>query len=280
MIDGAHVENGAMTAAPSTSSVAANGLVQNSLLIHTALKVGGSGIRPKGGSKDIVIRANRVELPVATGRAIQAGGSPTPSFSASPRATRTTRRIASRWKATSLSAAARFSWVNIDGGIVHHNLVQGPAPWVMRILNENEGSADRRHQERSVPRQRDRLRDRRRVQLSRQRRRRHRARDIPVRAQPLAEPRRPDARRLATEAAGRGERRRLRRGAEERADRVQVWEFRGASGSSTRPPRSAASGARPADFKRCRGRGGALLPARRAPDWRRHGPPRSYPAKA
>jgi hypothetical protein len=30
--------------------------------------------------------------------------------------------------------------VNIDGGLVHHNLVQGPAPWVMRILNENPGT--------------------------------------------------------------------------------------------------------------------------------------------
>ena len=40
-----------------------------------------------------------------------------------------------------VGGGAAFSWVNIDGGIVHHNLVQGPAPWVMRILNENEGSA-------------------------------------------------------------------------------------------------------------------------------------------
>ena len=40
-----------------------------------------------------------------------------------------------------IGGGAAFSWVNIDGGIVHHNLVQGPAPWVMRILNENEGSA-------------------------------------------------------------------------------------------------------------------------------------------
>jgi hypothetical protein len=31
--------------------------------------------------------------------------------------------------------------VNIDGGIFHHNVVNRPFRWVMRILNENQGSA-------------------------------------------------------------------------------------------------------------------------------------------
>jgi hypothetical protein len=34
-----------------------------------------------------------------------------------------------------------FSWVNIDGGVFHHNVVHRPGNWVARILNENQASA-------------------------------------------------------------------------------------------------------------------------------------------
>ena len=142
LIDGARIENWGDDGSAIDFVGCRNGLVQNSLLTHSALKVGGSGIRPKGGSKNIVIRANRVELPVATGRAIQAGGSTDAEFF----------RFAEGDKGYEadditiegnvvVGGGAAFSWVNIDGGIVHHNLVQGPAPWVLRILNENEASA-------------------------------------------------------------------------------------------------------------------------------------------
>ena len=118
-----------------------NGLVQNSLLIHTALEVGGSGIRPKGGSKDIVIRANRIELPVATGRAIQAGGSTDAEFFRFAEGDKDYEADGITIEGNVVvGGGAAFSWVNIDGGLVHHNLVQGPAPWVMRILNENPGT--------------------------------------------------------------------------------------------------------------------------------------------
>ena len=80
VIDGARVENWGDDGSAIDFVGCRDGLVQNSPLIHTALKVGGSGIRPKGASKDIVIRANRIELPVATGRAIQAGGSTDAEF--------------------------------------------------------------------------------------------------------------------------------------------------------------------------------------------------------
>jgi len=142
IIDGARIENWGDDGSAIDFVGCRNGLVQNSLLIHTALKVGGSGIRPKGGSKDIVIRANRIELPVATGRAIQAGGSTDAEFF----------RFAdgdNDYEAAGITiegnvvigGGAAFSWVNIDGGVVHHNLAQGQAPWVMRILNENPGTA-------------------------------------------------------------------------------------------------------------------------------------------
>ena len=142
LIDGARIENWGNDGSAVDFVGCRNGLVQNSLLIHTALKAGGSGIRPKGGTKNVVIRANRIELPVATGRAIQAGGSTDAEFFRFAEGDKDYEadRITIEGNVV-VGGGAAFSWVNIDGGIVHHNLVQGPAPWVMRILNENEGSA-------------------------------------------------------------------------------------------------------------------------------------------
>jgi hypothetical protein len=116
-----------------------NGLIQNSHFRHET--AGSSGIRPKGGSKNIVIRANRFEMP-ATGRAIQAGGSTgTPFF----------RFIDgdSGYEAAEIfaegnvvvGASSAFSYVNIDGGHFHHNLVHRPSQWAVRILNENAGNS-------------------------------------------------------------------------------------------------------------------------------------------
>ena len=101
LIDGARIENWGDEGSAIDFVGCRNGLVQNSLLIHTALKVGGSGIRPKGGSKDIVIRANRIELPVATGRAIQAGGSTDAEYFRFAEGDKDYEASASRWRATS-----------------------------------------------------------------------------------------------------------------------------------------------------------------------------------
>jgi hypothetical protein len=142
LIDGARLENWGDDGSAVDFVGCHNGLVQNSLLNHTKLKVGGSGIRPKGGSKNIVIRANRVQLPVATGRAIQAGGSTDVEYFRFAEGDQDYEALGITMEGNVvIGGGAAFSWVNIDGGIVHHNLVQGPAPWVMRILNENEGSA-------------------------------------------------------------------------------------------------------------------------------------------
>lgn len=118
-----------------------HGVVQNSLLKHDSIEIGGSGIRPKGGSKDIVLRANRIELPIGKGRALQAGGSTDAEFF------RFTDGD-TNYEASEISiegnviigGQSAVSWVNIDGGIIHHNLISRPGQWVMRILNENEGS--------------------------------------------------------------------------------------------------------------------------------------------
>ncbi|MEQ8835228.1 MAG: right-handed parallel beta-helix repeat-containing protein, partial [Lacipirellulaceae bacterium] len=116
------------------------GLIQNSYFRDTDANAA-SGIRPKGGSKDITIRANRIELPSGAGRAIQAGGSTGPQFF---------RFIDgdSDYEADSiiaegnvvLGAASSFSFVNIDGGLFHHNYAERPDRWNVRILNENQGN--------------------------------------------------------------------------------------------------------------------------------------------
>ena len=118
-----------------------HGLIQNSLFRHSALGATGTGVRPKGGSKAITIRANRVELPGTNGRAIQAGGSTDPQFF---------RFIDgdSGYEASEIRAegnvvvngSASFSFVNIDGGNFHHNYAHRPDDWFVRILNENQGN--------------------------------------------------------------------------------------------------------------------------------------------
>jgi hypothetical protein len=116
------------------------GLIQNSSFIHTNFANAGTALQPKGGAKDITFRANRIELPRGSGRAVQAGGSTgTPFF----------RFVDgdSGYEADQIVAegnviiggSSSFSWVNIDGGVFHHNAVSRPGQWVARILNENGG---------------------------------------------------------------------------------------------------------------------------------------------
>jgi len=117
-----------------------NGLIQNSIFRHAT--GGSSGIRPKGGSKNIAIYGNRFAMPGGVGRAIQAGGSTGSEFF---------RFIDgdSNYEANSIAAAgnlivdahAAMSYVNIDGGTFHHNWLQNPRNWAIRILNENAGNS-------------------------------------------------------------------------------------------------------------------------------------------
>lgn len=119
-----------------------NGLIQNSFFHHDAIGSVGSGIRPKGGSKNIIIRANRLELPGTNGRAIQAGGSTGAQFF---------RFIDgdSGYEADEIrvegnvvvNGSSSFSFVNIDGGHFHHNYAYRPDDWLIRILNENQGNS-------------------------------------------------------------------------------------------------------------------------------------------
>lgn len=116
------------------------GLIQNSHFIHTNSSNGGTTLQPKGGSKDITFRANRIELPRGAGRAVQAGGSTGTQFFRFVEGD-------SGYEADQIVAegnviiggSSAFSWVNIDGGVFHHNVVSRPGQWVARILNENGG---------------------------------------------------------------------------------------------------------------------------------------------
>ncbi|QDS98395.1 PEP-CTERM sorting domain-containing protein [Adhaeretor mobilis] len=116
------------------------GVIQNSYFFDPGTTVA-SAVRPKGGSKDITIRGNRIELPSGAGRAIQAGGST---------GTQYFRFLDgdSGYEADEIIAegnviiggVSAFSFVNIDGGLFHHNYVQRPRNWTVRILNENQGN--------------------------------------------------------------------------------------------------------------------------------------------
>jgi hypothetical protein len=138
LIDGVTVENWGNDGSAIDFVGCHHGLVQNSSLKQKNLEVGGSGIRPKGGTKDVTIRANRIELPIGKGRAIQAGGSTDAEYFRFEDGD-------SDYEAKDINVegnviiggSSAISWVNIDGGVFHHNFVHRPGQWVLRILNEN-----------------------------------------------------------------------------------------------------------------------------------------------
>lgn len=119
-----------------------HGLIQNSLFVHTNTSNGGTTIQPKGGTKDITIRANRIELPRGAGRTIQAGGSTGAQFFrfVDGDSGYEAKQITAEGNVV-VGGESAMSWVNIDGGIFHHNFVHRPGNWTMRILNENQGNA-------------------------------------------------------------------------------------------------------------------------------------------
>ena len=141
-IDGVTVQNWGAGGSAIDTVGAHHGVIENSNLRHDSLGAVGSGIRPKGGSKAITIRANRVDLPGTNGRAIQAGGSTDPQFF---------RFIDgdSNYEADEIrvegnvviNGSSSFSFVNIDGGVFHSNLAHRPDDWFIRILNENAGNS-------------------------------------------------------------------------------------------------------------------------------------------
>lgn len=139
LLDEVHVSNWGAGGSAVDPVGSHHGLIQNSTFIST-VATGGSGIRPKGGSKDITIRGNLISLSTGQGRAVQAGGSTGSQFfrfidgdSGYEAAEITVEGN------TILGGSSAISWVNIDGGVFHHNVIQNPKDWAFRILNENPG---------------------------------------------------------------------------------------------------------------------------------------------
>jgi hypothetical protein len=118
------------------------GLIQNSSFTHTNSANSGTTLQPKGGTKDVTFRANRIDLPRGSGRAVQAGGSTgTPFFRfVDGDSYYEANQIVAEGNVI-IGGSSSFSWVNIDGGVFHHNVVSRPGQWVARILNENGGTA-------------------------------------------------------------------------------------------------------------------------------------------
>jgi len=114
------------------------GIVRNSRFVHPGLTAG-SGVRPKGGSAQIAIRANRFEL--GGGRAVQAGGSTgSPFFRFLPGASGYEADAIEVTGNLVTGGSSAVSWVNIDGGVFRYNAIDRPLDWVMRMLNENVGT--------------------------------------------------------------------------------------------------------------------------------------------
>jgi hypothetical protein len=117
-----------------------HGVIQNNWITATNQSIGGSGIRPKGGTSDIDIVGNRVSM--NSGRTIQFGGQTDAQFF---------RFLPgeSGYEAARIRAAGNIvlggdsqaHWVNIDGGLYRYNYFSGASTRIIRILNENPGSS-------------------------------------------------------------------------------------------------------------------------------------------
>ncbi|TWT99857.1 hypothetical protein Pla108_08000 [Botrimarina colliarenosi] len=118
-----------------------NGVIQNSHFRSVTLTDNGSGVRPKGGRKNISVRSSLFELPAGAGRALQAGGSTGSEFFRfidgdsgyeADEITFVGNRV--------IGGSSSMNWVNIDGGVARYNDFRQPSRWAMRILNENPGA--------------------------------------------------------------------------------------------------------------------------------------------
>lgn len=111
-----------------------HGLIENSFFQNDATSAG-SGVRPKGGSSDITIRANRFVN--ANERAIQFGGvTGLQFFRPQPPGNVEASGIIAEGNVIVGSEAA-VSYVNVVDGTFRRNYVYRPNHWLMRILKEN-----------------------------------------------------------------------------------------------------------------------------------------------
>jgi len=112
-----------------------NGLIENSYFADPSDN-GSTGVRCKGGTSDVVIRANR--LVGASDRAIAIGGSTgLQYFRPQPPGTVEADNILAEGNVV-IGSEASVAYINIDGGaVVRRNFVYRPEHWLIRILKEN-----------------------------------------------------------------------------------------------------------------------------------------------
>ncbi|TWT90740.1 hypothetical protein Mal64_11370 [Pseudobythopirellula maris] len=115
------------------------GIIQNSHFRRASTVDNGSGVRPKGGSTDIVIRGNLFEHAPGAGRPVQAGGSVGAAARFLAGESGYAARDVAAYGNRIVGGSSAMSWVNTNGGVFHHNDIRQPAEWALRILNENPG---------------------------------------------------------------------------------------------------------------------------------------------
>ena len=111
------------------------GLIENSYFEDPSGQ-GSTGVRSKGGTANIIIRANR--LVDASDRAIAIGGSTgLVYFRPQPPGTVEADNILAEGNVV-IRSQASVAYINIDGGaVVRRNFIHRPQNWLIRILKEN-----------------------------------------------------------------------------------------------------------------------------------------------
>jgi len=118
-----------------------NGLIENSFFKNNSI-VDGHGVRPKGGTKGLVIRANRFET--AGERPIQFGGSTERVyFRPQPAGVYEAQDIVAEGNVIIGSPSATAYANNIDNSVFHHNFIYRPTKWVRRILHDDSGDKNK-----------------------------------------------------------------------------------------------------------------------------------------
>src|SRR4051812_23860624 len=113
------------------------GVIEKSLIRHTA-PPNCTGLQCKGGSSEIVIRANRFEF--AGGRAVNIGGSTGLQFfrpALTPGAEHAEARDIRVEGNTFLGGMSAVAFAGVDGAVVRFNTIERPDRWALRIVQEN-----------------------------------------------------------------------------------------------------------------------------------------------
>ena len=112
------------------------GVVEN-CTFHDGDSSFANAVQMKGGSSEITV--NRCRFDDAGGRAINIGGSTgLPYFRPKPQGFEAKNITVS--DCTFIGSMAPIAFVGVDGPKVHHNTFYRPTRWVIRILQENQGS--------------------------------------------------------------------------------------------------------------------------------------------